>query len=58
MGVPIEFENVCALNKYFKSKENLNIKTQVIGIAIGSKRDIFPLEGEFVKKKMVQLKLF
>merc|ERR1719233_257912 len=44
VGVPIEFENVCALNKYFKTNDNLNIKTQVIGIAIGTKKEIFPID--------------
>ena len=47
MGVPITFDNVCSLFKYMKSKEHLNIKTQVIGVAIGKTEDIVPLDGEF-----------
>merc|ERR1712142_1001685 len=46
VGVPIEFDCVCSLMKWLKTKENLNIKTQVIGVAIGPKNDIFPVDGE------------
>merc|ERR1719430_2060044 len=44
VGVPITFDNVCSLFKYMKSKEHLNIKTQVIGVAIGKIEDIVPLD--------------
>merc|ERR1719430_2685613 len=44
VGVPITFDNVCSLFKYMKSKEHLNIKTQVIGVAIGKSEDIVPLD--------------
>ena len=50
VGVPVEFDCVCSLHKFLKSKDHLNIKTQVIGIAIGKKMDIFPLDGEFSTK--------
>ena len=42
VGVPIEFENVCEMMKYFKSNENINVKTQVIGLAVGKKDELFP----------------
>eukprot|EP00091_Calanus_sinicus_P000567 TRINITY_DN1049_c0_g1_i5.p1 TRINITY_DN1049_c0_g1~~TRINITY_DN1049_c0_g1_i5.p1 ORF type:complete len:322 (-),score=49.90 TRINITY_DN1049_c0_g1_i5:820-1785(-) len=44
VGVPIEFDSVCSLMKFLKSKQNLNILTQVMGVAIGVKKDIFPLD--------------
>jgi len=46
VGVPIEFSNICQLMKFMKSRENLNIKTQVIGIALGAKKEIFPLDKD------------
>merc|ERR1712142_654647 len=44
VGVPIEFGDVCCLMNFLKSKEKLNIETQVIGIAIGKKTEIFPTD--------------
>ena len=47
VGVPIEFENVCEMMKYFKSNDNVNVKTQVIGLAVGKKDELFPKNGEY-----------
>merc|ERR1712142_717158 len=44
VGVPIEFGDVCCLMNFLKSKEKLNIETQVIGIAIDKKTEIFPTD--------------
>ena len=46
VGVPLEFPNVCEMMRYMAGKhENLNIKTQVIGIAIGRRDELFPTQG-------------
>ena len=55
MGVPIQFSSVCALTNFLKSKDHLNIKTQVIGIAIGKTDDIVPLDGEFFQNATIYL---
>ena len=48
VGVPIEFENICEMMKYFKSNENINVKTQVIGLAVGKKDELFPKNREYL----------
>ena len=45
VGIPVEFPNVCEAMKYFGKNDNLNIKTQVVGIGVGSKRKLFPRQG-------------
>ena len=46
VGVPLEFPNVCEMMRYMAGKnENLNIKTQVIGIAIWRRDELFPTQG-------------
>merc|ERR1719244_249530 len=45
-GVPMEFESVCDAMIFFQTRENLNLKTQVIGYAIGTKETIYPQEGD------------
>ena len=48
VGVPLEFPNVCEMMRYMADKhENLNIKTQVIGIAIGRRNELFSTQGNF-----------
>ena len=48
VGVPIEFPNVCECLKFMHSKENINIHTQVIGVAVGKREDIFPTNRKFI----------
>ena len=42
----MEFPTVCDAMLYFQSRTNLNIKTQVIGYGIGSKKDLVPQDGK------------
>ena len=35
VGLPVEFDNICLAMKYFRGNENLNIRTQVIGVGTG-----------------------
>merc|ERR1712142_1360858 len=49
VGVPIEFDCVCSLMKWLKKRETTNIKTQVIGVAIGNKKDIYPIDEQSSK---------
>ena len=46
VGVPLEFDNVCEMMKFIKSKIKLNFDTQVIGLAVGKKVELFPLNGK------------
>ena len=48
VGVPIEFPNVCECMKFMHSKENINIHTQVIGVAVGKSEEIFPPNCKFL----------
>jgi len=41
-GVPIEFNSVCEAMIWIQAHPNVNIKTQVIGYAIGRKEEIYP----------------
>ena len=50
--MPVEFDSVCSLMKFLKSKEHLNINTQVMGIAVGAKHDLFPLDGKINSKHL------
>merc|ERR1712179_525707 len=45
-GIPLEFPNVCRAMLFFQARKNLNIKTQVVGYAMGSKNEIFPRDGD------------
>ena len=45
VGVPIEFDSVCDMMKFLQSKKTLNKPTQVLGIAVGKKEDIYPIDG-------------
>ena len=45
-GVPLEFPNICELMKFIQERKNVNIKTQVFGIAIGPRNEIFPTNKE------------
>ena len=45
VGVPIEFDSVCDVMKFLQSKNTLNKPTQVLGIAVGKKEDIYPIDG-------------
>ena len=49
VGVPIEFQNVCECMKFMHSKENINIHTQVIGVAVGKREDVFPTNRKFIQ---------
>ena len=46
VGVPMEFENVCEALMFFEHHENINVKTQVIGLAVGKKEDLFPMSSK------------
>merc|ERR1712055_658270 len=46
VGIPVEFDNICEAMKHFSKRENLNIKTQVIGFGHKQKRDLLPLQGD------------
>ena len=49
VGVPIEFPNVCECLQFIHSKENINIHTQVIGLAVGKREDIYPTNCKYPK---------
>ena len=49
VGVPIEFPNVCELMKWVKTKDNVNLKTQVIGVGVGPKADLIPTDRKILK---------
>ena len=42
VGVPLEFRGVCELMRWLKSSDQLNVKTQLIGLAVGRREEIFP----------------
>ena len=42
VGVPLEFRSVCELLRWFQTSENLNVKTQVVGLAVGRREEIYP----------------
>ena len=44
VGIPIEFPNVCEFMKWAKSKENVNLRTQVVGVGVGKKTDLVPTD--------------
>ena len=46
-GVAVQFENICKAMNFFKKKENLNEKTNVIGILFGTIDDIIPINSKF-----------
>ena len=48
VGVPIEFDNVCEMMNFIRSKKKLNVMTQVIGLAVGKKHDLFPLNCKYL----------
>ena len=45
-GVPIEFNNVCSMMRWFQKKPNVNFKTQVIGFSAEKMDKIYPIESE------------
>jgi len=45
-GVPLEFPNVCMAMLFFQENKNLNFKTQLVGYALGSKKEIYPRDGD------------
>ena len=45
VGLALEYASVCELMNAMKVNDNLNIKTQVIGIAIGRRDELFPTQG-------------
>jgi len=49
VGIPAEFTSVCEALQYIKCRDNLNINTQVLGIAIGKKDDLFPMNSNSEK---------
>ena len=45
VGLALEYASVCELMNAMKVNDNLNIKTQVIGLVIGERDNVFPLEA-------------
>ena len=43
-GVPIEFNNVCSMMRWFQKKPNVNIKTQIIGFSAEKLEKIYPID--------------
>ena len=46
-GVPIEFNNVCSMMRWFQKKPNINIKTQIIGFSAEKLEKIYPMDGKY-----------
>ena len=42
VGVPLEFRSVCELLRWFQSSDKVNVKTQVVGLAVGRREEIYP----------------
>ena len=42
VGVPLEFRTVCHLMRWIQSSANLNLRTQVLGLAVGRREEIYP----------------
>lgn len=42
VGVPLEFRSVCEMLRWFQSSDRLNVKTQVVGLAVGRREEIYP----------------
>ena len=42
VGVPLEFRTVCHLMRWIQSSANLNVRTQVVGLAVGRREEIYP----------------
>ena len=42
VGVPLEFRTVCHLMRWIQSSANLNVRTQVLGLAVGRREEIYP----------------
>merc|ERR1719431_351806 len=45
-GVPMEFRSVCDAMLFFQVRNNLNIKTQILGYGLGTKLILYPQEGD------------
>ena len=45
VGLALEYGSVCQLMNAMKANDNLNNKTQVIGLVIGERDDVFPIGG-------------
>ena len=46
-GVPIEFNNVCSMMRWFQKKPNVNIKTQIIGFSAEKLEKIYPIDCKY-----------
>ena len=42
VGVPLEFRSVCEMLRWFQSSDKVNVKTQVVGLAVGRREEIYP----------------
>ena len=42
VGVPLEFRGVCELLRWFQSSDRVNVNTQVVGLAVGRREEIYP----------------
>ena len=42
VGVPLEFRSVCEMLRWLQSSDRLNVKTQVVGLAVGRREEIYP----------------
>jgi len=48
-GLPFDFENICEAMKTFESMPNINVKTQLVGVAFMEMKNLFTINADDAK---------